>query len=392
VAPPRIVVLMQENKTTDFYFPTLAAWGADVENRGGLLSAPPDFDQPHDRNAWVHCKLGDYPAARMQVDNDVVIPYYSFLAKEFTFCDHHFGLGSNSTSGHMLAIGGQTPTLRNPPSTQPPTVWDLPTIFKHAERGGYTWGAFPDDHRYPVRYYAELADPSAAGNVHAPAQFLQMARSGKLPQLCFVWSPAGYDEHPPQKPDPAYVQRGQDLAWQRVSAVVDAGLWQDTVFILTWDDWGGYADHVDTPDAETVPDQLHPNGFQVIGGSRIPLLMFGGQVGQGIESNWHSHASIPRTVIDLLQLPGFGVPRVDQAASLAAGVDASLRRDPPPPHGATVTQPAPPVAPKPSAPQPWGGPVRQLMPDLVGNGGKVIPAPRDGVVRSGPPQLPTEAG
>jgi phospholipase C len=50
----RIVILMQENKTTDFYFPTLSRWGAVVRNGGNLLSAPPDFDQPHDRNAWVH--------------------------------------------------------------------------------------------------------------------------------------------------------------------------------------------------------------------------------------------------------------------------------------------------------------------------------------------------
>jgi phospholipase C len=42
----RIVILMQENKTTDYYFPTLARWGAVVSNRGNLLSAPLDFDQP----------------------------------------------------------------------------------------------------------------------------------------------------------------------------------------------------------------------------------------------------------------------------------------------------------------------------------------------------------
>src|SRR5499427_8512707 len=129
--PKHIVVFIQENKTTDFYFPTLAEWGADVVNSGKLLSDAPDFDQPHDRNSWVHYKMRDYPAARFQVDNDTVIPFYSWLAKEFTFCDHHFGLGTNSTPGHMLAIGGQTPTLRNPPSTQPQPTWDLPTIFKH---------------------------------------------------------------------------------------------------------------------------------------------------------------------------------------------------------------------------------------------------------------------
>ena len=70
--PKRIVVFIQENKTTDFYFPTLAEWGADVVNNGNLLSDAPDFDQPHDRNSWVYYKMGDYPGARMQVEGVVI--------------------------------------------------------------------------------------------------------------------------------------------------------------------------------------------------------------------------------------------------------------------------------------------------------------------------------
>ena len=57
----RVIVFIQENKTTDFYFPSLAAWGADVRHDRPLLPAAPDFDQPHDRNAWVHFRMGDYP-------------------------------------------------------------------------------------------------------------------------------------------------------------------------------------------------------------------------------------------------------------------------------------------------------------------------------------------
>jgi hypothetical protein len=35
----RVVVFIQENKTPDFYFPSLAAWGADVLDTGPRLSA-----------------------------------------------------------------------------------------------------------------------------------------------------------------------------------------------------------------------------------------------------------------------------------------------------------------------------------------------------------------
>jgi len=390
----RVVVLMQENKTPDFYFPTLASWGANIQNRGNLLTAPPLPDPQHDRDAWVHYKMGDYAPTTLQVDNDAVVPFYSWLAKQFTYCDYHFGLGTNSTPGHMLAVGGQTPTLRNPPGATAP-VWDLPTIFKHVEAGGRTWGAYTGTDLYPVKFYQELADPMSRKSIHTSTQpsndaFTAMAVAGTLPDFCFVWSPAGYDEHAPDlTKNPQYVFDGQNLSWQRVDAVVKAGGWADTVFILTWDDWGGYADHVSTPNAETVIDALHPAGFQLLGGSRIPMLMFGGQVKQGIDTHWHSHAVIPKTAIDLLGLVPFGIPRVDTSVSLAGRVDPMLARPAPPPLGSTIVQPpAPNPRPPIQSPAPWGGPNAQPLAPLLANGGATLPPPDDAVVRAKPPKLP----
>ncbi len=386
----RVIVFLQENKTTDFYFPTMAAWGAAVANIGALLTAPPNFDQPHDRDAWVHYAMGDYPALRAQVDNDTVIPFYSWLAKQHTFCDHHFGLGTNSTPGHMLAVGGQTPTMKNPPFTGPSPTWDLPSIFGVAEQAGVSWAAFPDSSGYPTKFYRHLTTATAAANIHPPSQFVPMAKAGTLPQLCYVWSPAGFDEHPPATSDPSYVSKGHDLVWQRVQAVIDGGGWADTTFVLTWDDWGGYADSIPTPVIETVPDALHPHGFAAIGGSRIPLVMFGGKVVQGIDSSWHSHASIPKTIIDLLGLPALGVPRVDSAPSLAGRVDPTTDRPLPPAYGTVVTQPTPPYpTPVPVPPAPWSGPTGVPMPALVTLDGSSVPAPTDGLVRPNPPKPPT---
>lgn len=388
----RVIVFIQENKTTDFYFPTMAAWGAAVKNSGPLLSAAPDFDQPHDRNAWVHYAMGDYPAEVAQVDNDTVIPFYSWLAKQFVFSDHHFGSGSNSTPGHMLAIGGQMPTLKNPPFVGPHPVWNLPSIFSLAESAKVSWAAFPDQGGYPTEFYTSLTQAPGNENVLPPSQFIPMAKGGTLPQICYVWSPSGYDEHPPAVSAPDYISKGQDLVWQRVQAVIDGGGWEDTTFILTWDDWGGYADSVPTPDVETVPDALHPDGFQVIGGSRIPLLMFGGRVGQAVDPEWHSHASIPKTIIDLLGLPPMGVPRVDDAPSLAHLVDPSLNRPVPPAPGSAIVQPTPPTpTPAPVAPQPWPGSLHTPLPALVTLDGSPLPAPVDGKVNKNPPKPPKGA-
>ncbi|HEV2952708.1 MAG TPA: alkaline phosphatase family protein [Candidatus Dormibacteraeota bacterium] len=376
----RVVVLIQENKTPDFYFPTLRLWGADIEDRGNLATSAPNHDQPHDRNAWVHYKMGDWPAEQVQIDNDTVLPYYSWLAKTFTFCDHHFGVGTNSTAGHMMLVGGQTPTLRNYFGS--PHSWNLPTIFGHAQAHGVEWAAFPDQSKYPISCYSNLAGDS---HVHTPDDFLSMAAQGSLPPLCYVWSPSGFDEHPPLVSNPGYVTAGENLTWQRIDAAIKGRLWQETAFILTWDDWGGYADHVSTPDSETIPDALDPSGFQVIGGSRIPLLMFGGQVEQGVESEWHGHASVIKTVIDLLGLPAMGIARVDTAPSLAGRIDSKLTRPVPPPLGSTIAQPTPPSGARPTPPGPWKGPLGLPMPDLIAADGGTIPAPSDGLVKKTPP-------
>jgi phospholipase C len=385
----RIVVFVQENKTTDFYFPTLAAWGADVQPYGSLLEAPPDFDQPHDRNAWVHYAMGDYPGVQLSIDNDSVIPYYSWLAKTYTFCDHHFGAGSDSTSGHLLTFAGQTPTFRNPPSRQQP-VWDIPTVFRLAERAGHSWGAFVGPDEYPVHYVAELSDPTAQPNVHPSGSFVTLAQAGTLPDLCYVWSPNGYDEHPPTSGNaPGYIGIGQDLVWREIDAVVAGGGWSDSVFILTWDDWGGYADHLPTPAIETLPDALHPDGYQAIGGSRIPLVMFGSHVKQAIETQWHSHASIAKTAIDILGLPALGVHRVDQAPTLVGQIDPSLSRPAPPAPGSAIVQPASPEPrPVPEPTSPWSGPLNTPMPSIILNGGGTLPPPSDGTVSAQPPRLP----
>lgn len=390
----RIVILLQENKTPDFYFPTLSLWGANIRNSGNLLTVPPIPDPPHDRSAWVHYQIGDYQPPAVQINNDVLLPYYSWLAKQFTYCDYHFGLGTNSTSGHMLAVGGQTATLRNPPRGTSP-VWDLPTIFKHVEAGGKTWGAFTGRDKYPVNFYKELQDASSQAKIHTSSspsddKFTQMAKAGSLPDFSLVWSPSGFDEHAPDVThNPAYVNQGHNLTWQRVDAVVQAGGWADTVFMLTYDDWGGYADQVKTPNIETAIDALHPKGFQVIGGSRIPMIVFGGQVVQGIERSWHSHACIAKTVVDLFGLRPFGVPRVDTSASLAGRVISTLKRPQPPAFQSAIVQPsAPQPPPRIPAPPAWNGPTNQPLAALVANGGVRLPAPNDAVVSPKPPHRP----
>ncbi len=218
-----------------------------------------------------------------------MLPYYAYLAATGAFLENHCsGFGTNSTPNHLLIAGGQSPTLRNPPRSAPQPVWDLPSLLGHAGDHSLSWKAYTGASSYPVAFYRQLA---GSPNIGRSNQII--ADAAGLPQLSMVWHDSPYDEHPV-----ADVTRGQDTIWQAVSAIAAAGHWDDTVFLLTWDDWGGFGDHVATPNVEHTPD-----GVQLAYGPRVPLLMFGGRVTPGIDSRWNSHVSIGKTVLDLLGLP-----------------------------------------------------------------------------------------
>ena len=365
-----VVVLAQENHTTDNYFTSMAAFGADVATGWPVQANPPAHDQAHTRAAyaaWLHAQQAHTPtpATHTAFDTVAVLPYYAYLAATGAFLENHCsGFGTNSTPNHLLIVGGQSRTLRNPPRGQPDPVWDLPSLPGHAEDHGLTWKAYTGASSYPVCFYTQL---TGSPNVVRSEAIVADAAAGALPRLSMVWHDSPADEHPP-----ADVTTGQDATWRVVDAIVGAGLWDSTVFFLTWDDWGGWDDHVVTPNLEHTPD-----GVQLAYGPRVPLLMFGGPVRPGIDSRWNSHVSIGRTVLDLLGLPDLGVPRLDDAPSLADLVDTSTRTAPPPAFGTTITQPTPPSprpAPTPPPPSPGGsvpvGPV--LLRD-----GSTLPPPDD---------------
>jgi phospholipase C len=362
----RVVVFVQENHTVDNYFRGLAPYGANVVTDRPTSPNPPPSDNPHDRRAYFRW-LTQGTANRSQFDTATVLPYYLHLAVTGAFLENHCsGFGTNSTANHMILVGGQSPTLKNPPFTASAPHWDLPSVFGVAQQAGIAWRAYAAANNYPVDLYTELR---SSPNVVASGAFLADARAGSLPPLVYVWHDTPQDEHPP-----ADVTIGHNLIWQSVDAVVQGGGWEQTVFILTWDDWGGWDDHVATPAVEYTPDNV-----QLAFGTRIPLLMFGGHVRRGIDSRWSSHADVPRTVCQLLGLPPLGVARADAAPGLADLVDATAAPVPAPPaFGQPLNTPPPPTptpAPRPLPPPPVS--VAVPVPPVVLRTGGTLPPPDD---------------
>lgn len=361
----RVVVMVQENHTTDNYFRGLAPYGANVAAGWPVQPNPPLSDPRHDRHSYYKWLSGNGTATRTQFDTNMVLPFYAYLALTGAFLENHCsGFGTNSTPNHLLLVGGQSPTLRNPSRLQPPPLWDMPSVPGLAADAGLRWRCYTGTGDYPVGFYTQLkGSPNLLPNSH----FITDAEAGPLPALCYLWHNSPEDEHPL-----ADVTVGMNKIWQSVDAVVRAGGWDETVFLLTWDDWGGWDDHVATPNLEHTPD-----GVQLAYGPRVPLLMFGGAVRQGIDSRWSSHVDIPKTAMQLLGLPKLGVDRVDSSPGLADLIDPALHLPAPPAYGSPVTLPPPPQptpAPKPLPPAPRlslpVGPV-QLR------DGTVLPPPND---------------
>ena len=366
--PPKVVVFVQENHTTDCYFSSLRAWGANVAAGWTPASNPPTSDQPHDRAAffrWLQARqAGHSYAPHVQYDTDSLLPLYSYLAKTGVFFENHgAALGTNSAPNHQVIVGGQAMTLKNPPHMSSPAR-DVPSLPALAESNQKTWKGYTGTQGYPLNFYKGLAGSTSIVRSDA---FIADAQDGRLPDLSMVWHDSPYDEHPP-----ADIALGHNKIWECVDAAVRGGEWGNTVFLLTWDDWGGFDDHVLLPCSEYTPDNV-----QAAPGPRIGLLMFGGPVRPGIDSRVCTHAAIPKTVIQLLGLPRLGVPRVDGDGGLADRYDPTATVASPPALGSTIAQPAPPIpTPAPNPVPPASYRPRPLDPIYLSDG-TTVPAPND---------------
>jgi len=118
----------------------------------------------------------------------------------------------------------------------------------------------------PIAGFRTVQANHQLGNIRPHEDFFEGAADGTLPSVSWVVPYIGASEHPPDD-----IRPGQAWVTRLVDAVMRGPLWGSSVIFLTWDDWGGFYDHVEPP----VVDQ---NGF----GIRVPRLAISPWVKPGL--------------------------------------------------------------------------------------------------------------
>jgi len=326
------VFIICENHTFDNYFGAFP--GAEGATSGLLssgqsipLSRMPDEDYAGSLcNGW-DCALlamdrgkmdqfdligSDWSAFTQATEDE--IPNLWAYARYFTLADHYFtSVHGPTLPNHLFSIaaqsGGAIDNAGNPGPgaacdgnsygtvtvidangnrSQQPPCFDFPTLPDSLTKAGISW-----------KYYAEgggsLALISHIYNssswqldIASSDKFLTDARAGHLPEMSWLLPPGPDSEHPP-----ASMCAGENWTVNVLNAVMQGPDWNSTAVFVTWDDFGGFYDHV-------PPPQVDQFGL----GPRVPLLIISPYAKPGYVSHTvYDHTSVLRFVEKRYGLP-----------------------------------------------------------------------------------------
>jgi len=175
-------------------------------------------------------------------------------------------------------------------------LWTAPAAIQHmclpSGYGGYCTGYDFTGGGNPLPPKVELPTYKPADNSGDAAPILTEIQNCALPTVSWVIPDGNWSDHAggvwtTEKGDggPSWVSAIVNQVAQATNCDTNnahPGYWYDTVILVTWDDWGGYYDHVVPPDCATSPCTGYPNGtgFQYVYGFRVPLLVVGAYVNQ----------------------------------------------------------------------------------------------------------------
>jgi phospholipase C len=109
----------------------------------------------------------------------------------------------------------------------------------------------------PLPYFDTVRRSGQLKNITSVGNYFKAAKAGRLPSVSWVVPSDEVSDHPP-----ALVSNGQAYVTRVINAAMRGPDWKSTAIFLTWDDWGGFYDHV-------LPPKISDSGY----GLRVPALV-----------------------------------------------------------------------------------------------------------------------
>jgi hypothetical protein len=293
----------------------------------------------------------------MNYFGDGVLKAYDALKRRFAICDHWFGshIGGTLPNRHITFSGDLNRDALNVAEEENSHLSDYcpserSTFFDHLTDRGVTWRLYEHNYSFLRLYRKHTFELE---KIRGFSEFLTAAHDGTLPSVSFIEpdyieAPGGNDDHAP-----ADMREGQRLVARIVKALVTGPLWEKTMLVITYDEHGGFYDHlvpperIDTlqPDGTTTTRQIPPiaNGIRQLG-PRVPAFVISpftpgeapnpratdsaGRPLLNVSKRVYEHASIPATILRRFcsPRPAYLSARVDAANDLGELLSLDLAR------------------------------------------------------------------
>lgn len=300
----KIVVVLQENHTFDNYFGTYpGADGLTGKNvllpvaRGGPPNAPPthsstltpadlthNWDSAHtdyDGGKMDGFVYGEGSTGTLTYFDRSDLPRYWAAADRYVLCDRYFTSAmTESAPNHLYLVAGTAGGLEN---DAVPATLGFPPVFAQLDAEGISWKVYGFTQWYERFSYVKET-PSARARFAPGSEFASDLAAGRLSDVTWIIGAPGGDEHPPEN-----VQAGQNsVADEVLNALGASPYWPSAAIFVTWDDYGGFYDHVAPPEVD---------GFGY--GFRVPCLVVSPYAREGyVDHIVNDHTSILRFIED----------------------------------------------------------------------------------------------
>lgn len=266
------------------------------------------------------------------------VPVTSFFAKNFAVCDHWFAsLPAGTQPNRLMAMSGSSTIEVN---QKPLPNQDL--VYDWLTRNGVRWRVYHETLPFFTMMPRWIDDIVVGDHFRPLAQLrsdIENDPPGERPQVIFI-EPAYADApHLGECTDdhaPAAIKGGQRFLLEAYRDITsDPAFWAETVMIVTYDEHGGFFDHVSPPllRTEPPPGAHYAAGFDTLG-VRVPAMVISPFVTPGtVSHDRFDHTSILKFIGQKFAADGLYSDTVDQRpVSSVAEVLNALDS----PHGAPV--------------------------------------------------------